>query len=68
MVAGDVTMAELRPALESRLGGWKKREIPKKNLSEVQLAGEPVVYLMDVEESQLTKAMATGNSTPICGR
>jgi len=47
VVAGDTTLAELQPKLETLLDGWKSGRIPQKNLPEVQPASKPVVYIVD---------------------
>jgi len=46
-VAGDTTLAELTPKLEKLFAGWKAGEIPVKNVSAVQLAPKPTVYIVD---------------------
>jgi len=47
VVAGDTTLAELTPKLEKLFAGWKAGEIPVKNVSAVQLAPKPTVYIVD---------------------
>ena len=47
VVAGDTTLAELTPKLEKLFAGWKPGQVPAKNLSQVKVAAEPVVYILD---------------------
>ncbi len=59
VVVGDITEAELKPALEKYLTGWKAQDVPKKNLSDVALPAQPAVYLIDkpgVEQSSIYAA------------
>ncbi len=52
VVVGDITMAELKPLIQSSFGSWKRGTIPSKNIATVQQRSEPVVYLMDRPGSQ----------------
>jgi len=47
VVVGDTTLAEMTPRLENLFAGWKPGGVPAKNISKVQLAAKPVVYLVD---------------------
>ena len=47
VVAGDITLAELTPKLEKLFAGWKRGDVPAKNISAVQLAPKPTVYIVD---------------------
>jgi zinc protease len=47
VVVGDTTLADMTPKLEKLFAGWKAAEIPVKNVSAVQLAPKPVVYILD---------------------
>lgn len=47
VVTGDVTMAELRPALEAALASWKPGETPRKQIGEVARSSGGKVYLID---------------------
>ena len=47
IVVGDISMDELKPALESRFGDWEKGAVPSKNLDTVDHQPETVVYLID---------------------
>ena len=52
IVVGDVTLAELEPALEARFGTWEPGEVPRKNLGVVGRQPETVVYLIDRPDSE----------------
>ncbi len=47
IVVGDTTLAELRPKLEKLLDGWKRGDVPAKNIAKVEDQPKPVVYLLD---------------------
>jgi zinc protease len=47
IVVGDTTMAELTPKLEKLLDGWKRGDVPVKNIGKVEYQSKPVVYLLD---------------------
>ncbi len=52
VVVGDTTLAEIQPKLEKLFGGWKKGDVPTKNIARVELAPKPVVYLVDKPGAQ----------------
>jgi zinc protease len=47
VVVGDTTLAELTPKLEKLLAGWKRGDVPKKNVPPVPHQDRPAVYLVD---------------------
>ncbi len=47
VVVGDTSLAEITPKLEKLFAGWKPGQVPVKNLTAVQLAPKPVVYIVD---------------------
>jgi zinc protease len=47
IVVGDITLAELTPKLEKLLDGWKRGDVPAKNIGKVEYQPKPVVYLLD---------------------
>lgn len=47
VVAGDITMDELVPLLESSLRGWGRAGVPTKNVANVDFRNGGKVYLMD---------------------
>ncbi len=63
IVVGDVTLAELEPALEARFGDWEPGEVPRKNLDAVDHQPETVVYLIDRPDSEQSIIFA-GHVTP----
>lgn len=58
VVVGDVTMAELKPMLEKKFGGWNKADVPKKNLAAVPSSKGGTLYLLDRPESKQSVIMA----------
>jgi zinc protease len=47
VVAGDATLAEIIPKLESLFAGWKKGDVPRKNIATVAARAGSQVYLID---------------------
>lgn len=47
ILVGDVTADEILPKLENVFGSWETGTVPVKNISEVPLPDEPIVYIMD---------------------
>jgi zinc protease len=58
IVVGDIEMKDLVPALELRFGGWKKGEVPRKNVTGTGTAKINTVYLIDKPESKQSVIMA----------
>lgn len=52
VVAGDVSMEELKPRLENLFSGWTDAEVPTKNIAEVDHPKQSRVFLMDRPGSQ----------------
>lgn len=52
VVAGDVSMDELRPKLERLFSDWSASEVPSKNIASVDHPEQSRVYLMDRPGSQ----------------
>ncbi|MEO6723577.1 MAG: pitrilysin family protein [Ferruginibacter sp.] len=46
-VVGDITADELKTKLEKNFAGWKAKDVAQKNISEVALPAQPVVYIID---------------------
>jgi zinc protease len=63
IVAGDTTLAEIRPKLEKLFAAWQPGEPPAKNIATVALPDKPVVYLVDRPGSEQTLILA-GNVAP----
>ncbi len=51
IVVGDITMAELEPAIEARFASWEPGDVPEKNLAQVEPQTETVVYMIDRPDS-----------------
>ena len=49
LIAGDTTLAEIKPVLEKYLGGWKApaEPLPRKNVTPVALPPKPRVFLIN---------------------
>lgn len=58
IVVGATTLNEITPKLEKLFAGWKKGEVPQKNLATVALAAKPAVYLIDRPGSQQSNILA----------
>jgi zinc protease len=58
VVAGDTTLAEIRPKLEKLFAAWKPGDTPRKNVPDVSLPAKPVVYLVDRPGSQQSLILA----------
>lgn len=51
VVAGDTTMATLRPLVEKLFGAWPRGEVPQKKLGKPEPAPSNVLYLVDRPDS-----------------
>ena len=47
IIVGAISIDEIKPKLEKLFKNWKQGSVPRKNISNVELAKKPVVYLMD---------------------
>jgi len=47
LVVGDTTLAEVTPKLEKLFAGWKKGDVPTRNVPNVPQPEKTVVYLVD---------------------
>jgi zinc protease len=47
VVVGDIKEEELKSRLEKSFAGWKKKDVPEKNLANVPLPATPAVYIID---------------------
>jgi len=63
VIVGDVTMAEIKPKLEKLFKEWKNGDVPVKNVTDVELNKNSVVYIMDKPGSQQSIIFA-GHVTP----
>ncbi len=62
IVVGDATMDEIKPRLESLLGGWKSGSVPRKNIAKVEQESKNVIYLMD-RPGSIQSIIFAGNLT-----
>ena len=59
VVVGDITETELKTTLEKGLAGWKRKDVPKKELAAAAIASSVSVYIIDkpgAGQSQITAA------------
>lgn len=63
VIVGDVTMAEIKPKLEKLFKDWKMGDVPVKNITDVELNKNSIVYIMDKPGSQQSIIFA-GNVVP----
>lgn len=47
IVVGATTMDEIKPKLEKLFSGWKRGEVPQKNINRVTHQPKPTVYVVD---------------------
>jgi zinc protease len=58
IVVGDITMTDLVAKIEKRFDGWKRGDVPKKNIVTVPNSKPNTLYLMDRPESQQSVIIA----------
>jgi zinc protease len=63
IVAGDTTIAEITPKLETALAGWKPADVPPKKAPAVEHRSASAVYLVDRPGSQQS-FIAVGHIAP----
>lgn len=66
MITGDTTLAQIKPLLEQRLGGWKApaAALPKKNLATVALPEKSRVFLINRTGSEQSLILAAEVAPP----
>ena len=52
VIVGDITMNEIKPKLEKLFKDWKSGKVPSKNVENVDLTKNSVIYIMDKPGSQ----------------
>ncbi|MBS1621819.1 MAG: insulinase family protein [Bacteroidetes bacterium] len=62
-VVGDITAAELKAGIEAKLSGWKKKDIPSKNISTVKMPAKTDVYILD-KPGALQSTVITAELSP----
>jgi zinc protease len=63
VIVGDTTLNEIKPKLEKLFTGWKSGAVPTKNVTTVELASKPVVYLID-KPGALQSVIIAGHVAP----
>lgn len=58
VVVGDVTMNELLPKLEKALKDWKSGDVPKKNITNVEVKNNKTLYLLDKPAAEQSTILA----------
>ena len=64
IVVGATTMDEIRPRLERSFAGWRRGDVPRKNIAPVESPARPVVYLMDRPEAVQSLILAGDLAPP----
>ena len=47
IVVGDTTEADITPRIEKLFADWRSGDVPERNIANVELPSEPVIYLID---------------------
>ncbi len=63
IVAGDTTLAEIRPKLESAFAGWAGGTVPRKNVAPVEAKASNVIYVYD-RPGALQSTILCGHAAP----
>lgn len=58
VVVGDVSLKEIMPKLEKLFKDWKPGDIPKKNISKIEVAKKQAVYIFDKPDSPQSEVFA----------
>lgn len=58
VVVGDITMDEIKSKVDDLLTDWESKEVPKKNISTVNLKEKSTIYLMDKPDAQQSVIIA----------
>ena len=52
VVVGDITLDEIESKIEDIFANWEQKQVPKKNISNVNLKEKSTIYLMDKPDAQ----------------
>jgi zinc protease len=63
IIVGDATLDEIKPKLETLFAGWKRGDVPTKNLAKVQPPQKADVYLID-KPGALQSVIIAGTIAP----
>ncbi len=58
VVVGDITLDEIESKIEDIFANWEQKEVPKKNISNVNLKEKSTIYLMDKPDAQQSVIIA----------
>ena len=64
VVVGDITMDELLPLMEDRLGGWSDAAVPDKDIAPVMPGDQPALYIVDRPDSPQSVILAGAPAPP----
>ena len=64
IVVGDTNMTDILPRLEKQFSGWQSGEVPTKNVSSVERADSPRIYLIDRPEAVQSVVLGGHVTTP----
>ncbi|MCB9219143.1 MAG: insulinase family protein [Ignavibacteriales bacterium] len=63
VVVGDISLNDIKAKLEDLFSDWESKDVPQKNISEVNLKEKSTVYLMDKPGAQQSIILA-GHAAP----
>ena len=63
VVVGDTTLQQVIPKLENSFRTWQPGSVPSKNISSVELADKPVLYLVD-KPGSIQSVILAGHIAP----
>ena len=63
VIAGDTTLAEIKPKLEALFGKWKAESVPAKHIQGAPAPSKALVYLLDKPDAQQS-VILTGTLAP----
>ncbi|HEY1075324.1 MAG TPA: pitrilysin family protein [Fontimonas sp.] len=67
LIVGDTTLAEIRPMIEARLGGWTApaEPVPTKQLATVDLPDSPRIFLVNKTGAEQTLVLGAHLAPPL---
>lgn len=63
IVVGDITAAELKNKLETKLAGWKQKQVPVKNIGNAKAPDKKMVFVIDKPDA-LQSIIIAGQLAP----
>lgn len=58
VIVGDISREEIVPRIKEAFAGWKRADVPQKNLAQVERSAKSKLYLIDRPRSQQSVIMA----------